>query len=105
LFVFFVCLFSKRSPSSQRGYYVAGGGSKDWTGLMRTQLDEMHGNVTNLLTYIAPGDAHCRNNGHAYWLVVSGGTGPAVFLYDWVNQLLTGNASIAPAVDCMPNCA
>ena len=72
---------------------------------MRAQFAEMHANVTNLLTYIAPGDAHCQNDGDTYWLVVSGGAGPTVFLSDWVNQLLTGNTSIAPAVDCMPNCS
>jgi hypothetical protein len=43
----------------QTAFYVAGGGFQNWTALMRQMVKEIHGNTTNVATYIGPGNSHC----------------------------------------------
>lgn len=45
----------------QGGFYLVGGGFLDWTTLMRQMFKEVHGNTTNVATYIGPGSAHCQD--------------------------------------------
>ena len=45
----------------QGGFYLVGGGFLDWTTLMRQMFKEVHGNTTNVATYIGPGGAHCQD--------------------------------------------
>jgi hypothetical protein len=90
--------YSSNSDAVQSGFYYVGGGTQDWTTLMRTELSEVVGNSSNVYTYIAPGDAHCRNDDDGFWSVQSGT--PAVLLSDWVSSLVALNKSTARAVDC-----
>ncbi len=58
----------------QAAFYVAGGGLQSWTALMRQMVKEIHGNTTNVATYIGPGNSHCGlldPQGPANWFWVA----------------------------------
>jgi hypothetical protein len=54
-------------PQVQSGFYVAGAGHLNWTVLMRQMMQEIHGNTTNVATYIGPGYSHCGDSEVTYW--------------------------------------
>jgi Pectinacetylesterase len=83
----------------ESSYYKLGGGKGDWTTLMRDQFKQVHANSTNVMSYIAPGGAHCVSDNDNYWNVKS----DSVLLSNWIEGLLNGTR-IETAVDCTPNC-
>ena len=65
----------------QGGFYLVGGGFLDWTTLMRQMFKEVHGNVTNVATYIGPGDAHCQDSDDVYYTDVVRFFGALLYLF------------------------
>jgi hypothetical protein len=51
----------------QSQFYLAGLGLLNWTTLMRQMMKELHGNATNIATYIGPGGSHCGDSEVTYW--------------------------------------
>eukprot|EP00756_Hemistasia_phaeocysticola_P039539 Hpha_TRINITY_DN16820_c6_g4::TRINITY_DN16820_c6_g4_i4::g.151504::m.151504/K06225/PTCH1; patched 1 len=92
-------LYTSTEDAVQTYFYRMGGGLGNWSEEMRSTLECIQENTTQIHTFIAEGTGHCVSQSGVFYTAES----QNVSLVDWLANLTT-DQSVERAVDCCFEC-